>query len=421
LNRIDRPPGVAGALGSTQYRNFLAGNILAQTAYWSQRVATGWIAWELTGSPFWLGLVAFADLFPVLVLGPLGGAVADRNDRLVQVRICQALSAVQGVILVGLAFAGWLTLPVLLVLALTLGIIQSFDQPARLSLVGLLVERQHMASAVAFNALVFNLGRFLAPVVTGVAVMLHSAALASAFAALCFLLAVLMMSRVHPKVVPRAIGQQKSLLGDLAAGLRYTFGHRGLLVGLAFITAVNVGARPVLELLPALSSEVFRVDASGFAGLGAAMGGGATISGLVLALFTRRLNLVAVAIGCGLGVAASVGWVCLADQYWQGIAAMFFIGVSLTGCAVASQSIVQLTAAEDMKGRVLSLYGILFRTGPAIGTIAMGAAAELVGLQPPMAVAAVVIAVVTGWTFFNRRTLSAGLYPAVDDSGKATS
>lgn len=402
-----KPPWyVAGALGSQSYRNFLTGNILAQTAFWSQRVATGWIAWELTQSPFWLSVVVFADLFPVMLLGPVAGAVADRHHKLTQVRICQALSAVQGLLLFGLAFMGWLSIPVLVLLALTLGIIQSFDQPARLALVGLLVERPQMASAVAINAVVFNFARFLAPVVTGFAIALHSASLASAFSAFCFFSAMLLMSRVTTKPERRAIAERKSFLGDIAAGVRYTFTHEALLISLALVTAINMGARPILELLPALSSQVFRVDASGFAGLGASMGAGAALLALALVFFAHRVNLVAVFVSCGAGVTLAAIATCFATQYWQGLAAMFFLGMALTGSAVAAQSIVQLTADDAMKGRVLSLYGMLFRAAPAIGTLAIGSVAEFAGLQPPIAVAAAIIAVVTVWAFIQRSKVS---------------
>jgi MFS family permease len=404
-----RPWHMTGALGSVAYRNFLTGNVLAQTAFWSQRVATGWIAWEMTGSPFWLGLVAFADLVPILVLGPIAGAVADRHDKLSQVRICQALSAVQGAILFTFAFMGWLSIPLLLVLAVALGVIQSFDQPARLALVGLLVERPDMSSAVAINAVVFNFARFVAPVVTGLAIAVHSAAFACAFAALAFLAAMLLMSRVHPKKEKRAIAERGSFLSDLAAGVRYTFTHEALLITLALILAINVGARPILELLPALSSVLFRADASGFAGLGAAMGAGAALAALLLVFSNNRVNLVVLAIGCGLGVTASAIWICFASQYWQGIVALFFLGITLTGSAVAAQSVVQLTAADAMKGRVLSLYGMLFRAGPALGTLTIGAAAEFVGLQIPIAAAAMLIALVTIWAFVQRRKVAAGM------------
>lgn len=413
MSETVRPPWyAAGALSSQSYRNFLTGNILAQTAFWSQRVATGWIAWDMTQSPFWLSLVAFADLFPVLVMGPIAGAVADRHHKLTQVRICQMLSAVQGVLLFVLALNGWLTIPVLLLLALTLGVIQSFDQPARLALVGLLVERPQMSSAVAINAVVFNFARFLAPVVTGLAIAIGSASLASAFSAFCFFSAMLLMSRVTTKPEKRSITGQKSFIGDLVAGVRYTFTHEALLISLALITAINVGARPILELLPALSSQVFRVDASGFAGLGASMGAGAALGALALVFWSQRVNLVTVAISCGVGVTAAAVAVCFATQYWQGLVAMFFLGMALTGSAVAAQSIVQLTAAEAMKGRVLALYGMLFRAGPAIGTLAIGFAAEMAGLQIPIAVAAVMMAVVTVWTFVQRRKVSDGMTKA---------
>lgn len=407
MNEMIKPPWyAAGALSSQSYRNFLTGNILAQTAFWSQRVATGWIAWDMTQSPFWLGLVAFADLFPVLVMGPIAGAVADRHHKLTQVRICQALSALQGATLFGLALMGWLTVPVLLLLALALGVIQSFDQPARLALVGLLVERPQMSSAVAINAVVFNFARFLAPVVTGVAIAVGSAPLASAFSAFCFFSAMLLMSRVTTKPEPQANTQKKSFIGDLVAGVRYTFTHEALLISLTLITAINVGARPILELLPALSSQVFRVNASGFAGLGASMGAGAALGALALVFWSQRVNLVTVAIACGMGVTAAAVAVCFATQYWQGLVAMFFLGTTLTGSAVAAQSIVQLTAADAMKGRVLALYGMLFRAGPAVGTLAIGFAGELAGLQAPIAVAAAVMAVVTLWTFAQRRKVS---------------
>jgi MFS family permease len=403
-----KPRGFAsGAFRSVAYRRFIAGNILAQTAFWSQRVATGWIAWELTQSPFWLSVVAFSDLIPVLLLAPIAGAVADRHHKLTQVRICQTLSAIQALTLFALAFSGWLTLPSLLILALTLGVIQSFDQPARLALVGLLVERPDMASAVAMNAVVFNAARFIAPMVTGVAVALHSSAFATAFAGACFLSAMLMMSRVHPKPETRAPGAPKSFLGDIAAGQRYTFTHKPLLITLALITAINVGARPILELLPALSSELFRVDASGFAGLGSAMGLGAALVALVLVVLSGRVNLVAFALACGAIVVTSAIWICFAGQYWQGLASFFFLGVGLTGASVASQSIVQLAADETMKGRVLSLYGMLFRAGPALGTLAIGAAAEIAGLVPPILVAALIIALVTLWTFVQRGKIAA--------------
>jgi MFS family permease len=263
-----------------------------------------------------------------------------------------------------------------------------------------------MASAVAINAVVFNFARFLAPVVTGVAIAMHSAALASAFSALCFLLAMLLLSRVTTKPEPRAIAERKSFLDDIAAGVRYTFTHEALLISLALITAINVGARPILELLPALSSEVFRVDASGFAGLGAAMGAGAALLALALVFFAQRVNLVVVFVTCGVGVTAAAVAVCFATQYWQGIAAMFFLGMALTGSAVAAQSIVQLTADEKMKGRVLSLYGMLFRAAPAVGTLAIGFVAEFAGLQIPIAVAAAMIAAVTLWAFVQRRKVS---------------
>lgn len=396
---------LSGALGSRNYRSFITGNTLALIGNWTQRAGGGWVGWELTHSPGWLGLLAFADLFPVLVLGPLAGAIADRHNRLTQVRVCQGLAMCQSLLMAGFSLFGLLDIWLLLALAFSLGVIQSFDQPARLALVGSLVERRDMASAVAINSIAFNLARFLGPVLAGLAIATIGVSFAFTFTALGFLASVILLRRVRIVDDDMPAPSGNGFLSDLWAGLRYTLGHRGLIIALALLTAINAGVRPILELLPAFASQIFTSDASGFAGLGAAIGAGATLGGILMAFRRKGLTLITVALASSAGIVACTLWFSLAGPYWVGVAAIFMLGVFLAASGISMQSLVQLSAEPAMRGRVLSIYGLLFRACPALGGLALGYAAEHFGLRMPTIAAALVVAVVTLWAFLRRHVL----------------
>lgn len=406
---MDQPPKflhwrLSGALGSQNYRRFITGNTLALIGNWTQRVGTGWVGWELTHSPAWLGVIAFSDLFPVLVLGPFAGAIADRHNRLTQVRLCQGLAMCQSLLMAGFSFFGLLDIWLLLALALTLGVIQSFDQPARLALVGSLVERKDLASAVAINSIVFNLARFLGPVIAGTAIVSVGVSFAFLFTALGFLASVTLLRRVHIVSDDLLTPSGNGFLADLVAGLHYTLNHQGLVIAFALLTAINAGVRPILEMLPAFASQVFGMDASGFAGLGAAIGAGATLGGIMMA-FRRRLTLVTAALVSSAGIVACTLWFCLAGPYWLGLCAIFALGSFLAASGIAVQSLVQLSAETAMRGRVLSIYGLLFRACPALGGLALGYAAEHFGLRAPTIVASIAVLAVTLWAFLRRHVL----------------
>src|SRR3546814_4774962 len=145
-----------------------------------QRIAVGWLAWELTGSGAWLGIVAFADLCPSIVVGPIGGAVADRRNPLRVIVLsptCAMVMAFLLYLLTALDAMGPYLLPAVVFLN---GIVIGFNQPSRLALVPSLVPPEHLSTAVAINSIVFNLARFIGPAIAGV--LIAASGLESAFA-----------------------------------------------------------------------------------------------------------------------------------------------------------------------------------------------------------------------------------------------
>ena len=129
--------GISVALANRNYRLYTIGAIPSLLGTWIQRMAVGWLAWELTGSGFWLGLVAFADLAPTVVVAPIAGAFADRIDRLKAVRFVQYANMLQAFALAGFTLGGAMTIELLVALALVQGTIQGIHQPFRQSMIGI--------------------------------------------------------------------------------------------------------------------------------------------------------------------------------------------------------------------------------------------------------------------------------------------
>ena len=170
-----------------------------------QRIAVGWLTWRLTGSGAWLGAMAFADLFPTVIIGPVAGAAADRWDRLRVTKISQALAMAQSIVLFLLTVSGHITIELLLVLTAALGVITGFNQPARLALIPSLVQREDLAAAVAINSIIFNSARFIGPAVAGLMIVANGISAAFAANAVSFVFFLRGLSHIQLESKPTTI------------------------------------------------------------------------------------------------------------------------------------------------------------------------------------------------------------------------
>ncbi|MGI9507782.1 MAG: MFS transporter, partial [Geminicoccaceae bacterium] len=272
-------------LGQPNYGIYVAGNSLSLIGSWMQRVAVGWLAWELSGSGAVLGLVAFADLAPTLMIGPFGGALADRLDRRRLLTIGQSINMVLSFVLAILTASGMMTVPLLVMIIGLNGAVIGINQPARLALVAGLVPREHLPTAVAINSLVFNLARFIGPAIAGLVILYFSIALVFLLNALSFISFLVALNRLDlPAIDHRSGGaRQPSMLQAIGEGLRYVVRHPGIGPLLALNATLAITARPYVELLPGFAGAVFDRGAGGLAMLSSAVGMGAIAAGLFLA------------------------------------------------------------------------------------------------------------------------------------------
>ncbi len=272
-------------LAQPNYGIYVAGNSLSLIGSWMQRIGVGWLAWELSHSGAVLGLVAFADLFPTLLIGPFGGALADRLDRRRLLMIGQSINMGLSFLLFALTATGLITVPLLVLIIAVNGAVIGINQPARLSLISDLVSRDHLPTAVAINSLVFNLARFIGPAIAGLMILrlgIAAVFLVNALSFTSFLIALMLLDLpVHD---PQADGKKPlPMLQAIGEGLRYVTAHAGIGPILALHAILAVTTRPFVELLPGFADEIFNRGAGGLAALSSAIGIGAIAAGLFLA------------------------------------------------------------------------------------------------------------------------------------------
>ena len=202
--------GLGRVRRALRHRNhflFSAGMAPSLITLWMQRLAVGWLTWELTHSPAWLGIIAFADLFPAVVLSPLAGALIDRVDPMRPMILSQAVFLAQALILAVLSFAGLLTIESLLALAIVLGLTHPFNTASRHTILPSLVPREDLSAAIAINSSLYNVARFIGPAAAGAVIVTGGVTWAFAcnvLGYLVFLLALFRMDVAPPERRPRS-------------------------------------------------------------------------------------------------------------------------------------------------------------------------------------------------------------------------
>ncbi|MGE0627467.1 MAG: MFS transporter [Hyphomicrobiaceae bacterium] len=376
-----------------RHRNFalfMSGIGPFYTTGWMQRLAVGWMAWELTRSHAWVGAVAAADLAPMMVLGPLAGALIDRTDPLKQMRWTQLVIMSQALLLAVTTVSGHMSIWLLFALSLLTGVIQPIYTAARQTVVPSMVPREEFPTAVSLDSSIFHGSRFIGPMLA--AVVIPIAGVAGAFFAhvagcLAF---VVQVRRIKMPPPDRSARARSSFIADLGAGLSYVRRHQGLRPLFLLLFVISIVARPMQDLLPGFADEVFLSGATGLAWLTSAMGIGSLLSAMFLATRGRVEGLTHLTIlssaGLGLSTIAFVATPNLA----AGVVSAVGWGFTLTLMGVSIQAMTQTVVSNQMRGRVMILVAMIYRGVPALGAVIVGVLAEHVGLRLAFGVSGVI-------------------------------
>ncbi|CAN0380468.1 unnamed protein product, partial [Phaeothamnion confervicola] len=258
------------------YALFMSGIGPHYVTGWMQRIGVGWLAWELTHSPMWLGAVAAADLAPMILIAPFAGAVVDRSDPMRQIKLTLALVWTHAVILAGLTTAGLMTIELLFAVTLVNGSLMPFYNASRTTIVPACVPREDFPSGVSLDSSFFHGSRFVGPMIA--ALVIKDYGIGYVFMAHVVGVAFFVFQVLRMNVAPPQRGARNSnLVQDVFAGLNYVRGHKGIFPLFMLMTTASIAARPLQDFLPGFADRVFQAGASGFAWLSAGMGVGAML------------------------------------------------------------------------------------------------------------------------------------------------
>ncbi|CAK7255087.1 MULTISPECIES: MFS transporter [unclassified Shinella] len=400
---------ILSALRHPNYRLYATGNAISLVGTWMQRLTVGWLAWELTGSGVWLGLIAFSDLFPTVVAAPFAGTLADRRDRLRILNVTQRAAMAHALLLFGATVTGVINIWLLFALTLFLGTVSAFDQPARLALVPSLVPRADIPVAVAINSIVFNLARFIGPAVAGLLLYWSGPSIVFASNAVSFIAFLVILSKLDIVSDNLPAARSGNFMQRMAEGLRYLVTNAGLRVLLVTLIAVSVGGRPIVELLPGFAADVFRSGSTSLAILTASMGVGAMLAGLSINAQASPRALVGMIVASAALLAIAILVFVSTSSLWIAVPALVVAGFGMARASISAQTAIQLSVKAEMRGRVLAIYGLIFRGGPALGALGMGLASAQFGLRWPVVAGAALLLGGCCWAFPQREHIIASL------------
>lgn len=386
---MDTPPQRGSTFRALRHRNFrlfMGGMIVSVAGTWMQQTAQSWLIYRLTRSEWMLGLTWFCSNIPVLFLASIAGVAADRWPRRRIVLITQSLAMGQALILAVLTFTGIVRPWHILALALLLGVVNAFDVPGRQSLYILMVPREDFLNAISLNSAMFNTARIAGPAAAGLLVAWLGESVCFAVNAVSYLavLASLLAMDIDDRA-PRAAGPAPRLID----GFRRAWDTRPLRWIMLTAGAVSFCSAPASALGPIFADAIFHRGARGFGFLTSAMGAGAVLGTLSLARRTGTRGLPAAVAAASILMAVCLGLYSASPSYWVTLAVMPFIGVAAMRLNAGSQTLVQATAPDALRGRLMGLYTTMFLGLFPLGSLAGGALAEHAGARATVMTGAV--------------------------------
>ncbi len=372
-------PRVLRALRHPDYRYFWLGNFLSNIGTWMQNVAQGWLVLELSNSAFWLGVVGFAASAPMLVFSLIGGVIADRVDRRRLMIRTQSAMMLFAFVLAALSYARIINVPEIVLLAFATGVAMSLNMPSYQALVPQLVPREDLTNAIGLNSAQFNLSRIIGPGIGGLVMAWLGVSANFLLNGISFLALLLVLVRMRIPT-PELDGSSATLWQRLADGFRYVLDHRQMSALLTLVALASIFGIPYLMFMPYFARDVLHAGPRGlglllaFSGVGSL--GAATTVAYLGVIGVRRRGRLLVASGSAFFVAVIL--FTFSRNFYLSCALLVMAGYSTILMVATVNTLLQHLSAEEMRGRVMSIYTMAFLGFAPIGSLIAGSLAGAV-------------------------------------------
>ena len=399
------------ALEVPNYRLYLGGQSLSLAGTWMQMAAQSWLVLTLTHSATDLGLIVALQTLPVLILGPYGGVVADRVDKRRAIIALQAIMGLQALTLGLLTVTHSVRLWEIGVLAFILGLNNTFENPARQSFMVELVGSDHLRNAVSLNSTMVNVARVVGPGIGGLMIAAVGTGWCFLLNAVSFIAVISSLTRMDAGAL-QPVTPTARAKGQLREGLSYVRHEPRLALPLMMAAVVGCLTYEFQVSLPYMASHGLHVGSAGYGFMTAAMGLGAAVGGLAVAARGRIGSLPLVIAALSFGVAMTLA--ALAPGLALELVALALTGAASVAFMSQTNATLQLRAAPEMRGRVMSLWFVSFQGSTPIGGPIIGAVMAAHGARAGLGIGAVacfVVAAVGALTIRNLRARAAAAPP----------
>ena len=364
-------PEMIRALRHRNFQLFFSGQLISLIGTWMDNIAEGWLVYRLTHSPFLLGVATFAGQIPVFLLAPLGGMIADRWDRRKVVIGTQSASMVIAFTLATLTLAGKITVWEVIVLAACMGAVNAVDIPTRQAFLVQMVGRDDLMNAIALNSSMFNAARVVGPSIAGLLVAWKGEGWCFLINAVSYIavIAGLIAMKIERTVREVHVG---SPLEHIAEGFRYARDTAPIRAILLLIALVSLVAAPYAVLMPIFAARILHGNARTLGVLMGATGVGAVTGALMLAARSGVRGLGRwVAVACG-GFGVSLILFAFSHWYAASVILLVPVGFFVMVQMASSNTLIQSMVPERLRGRIMSIYSMMFMGMMPLGALLAG-------------------------------------------------
>jgi MFS family permease len=393
------------ALQSRNYRIYFFGQFISLIGTWLQIVAQGWLVLQLTSSPFLIGLVAALGTAPSLLFSLFGGVVVDRFSKKKILYFTQSSNMVLALLLGVLTNTGLATVPVIGLLAFLMGTVNAIDAPARQALVPELVGKERLASAIALNSGIFNAARVIGPGLAGMLIAwvgTGGAFIANGISYIAVLVA-LRFVNIHDIPAERSLHP----LEAIKQGISYSFTHPVIRVLLLFVGVVSIFGWSYTTIMPVIAKSTYGLDAKGLGYLYSATGLGAILATYLVGAHANKVSPLLFILGGNTLFALCLMLFAFTSYFPLALMLLFFIGLGLLSQSSMMNTMVQGMVRPEFRGRVMSLYILMFMGMGPIGNFEIGFLTERVGVSWAFTINAAVVLLVGFVVFMNRGRIRA--------------
>jgi predicted MFS family arabinose efflux permease len=405
-------PAGLRTLGHRDFRLFWCGQLVSLIGTWMQSVGQSWLVLELTSSPFRLGLIGALQFGPILLFSFVGGAISDRVRKRRMLLGTQTALMLQALTLAALVWSGHVQFWHVAVLAALYGLANTLDMPSRQSYVAHLVPRGDLMNAIALNSAVFNGARVVGPAAAGLLVARYGPAAAFLLNGLSFVAVLAALGAIRTEGGPRP-GRGLGMRAEIAEGVRYATGTPRVALVMALLMIVSLFVVNTSVVVPLIARDVLHEGAHGFGLLMAALGVGAMAGALAVAVLPAGRPPLAVVVGSALAAAALLVALSAGRHFGVAAAVLVALGFAQIVFMTSCNSTVQISVPDELRGRVMGLYALVFAGMTPIGALFVGTVAEHWGVSRACAVGggaglALILALTAVW---RRRYAATALSP----------